>query len=95
MWKSTTTSAAPVAKPTTDNDDWDTDPDYVNSVSEKDQRWVPPPSAKEEPRSLVDLSQLRQQVVSQNEMQSKQQWESQNGKNVKESYGVGSKPKKL
>jgi hypothetical protein len=30
-----------------DDDDWDTDPDYVNDVSEKDQRWgskeiVPP-----------------------------------------------------
>ncbi|KAI9351293.1 hypothetical protein BDR26DRAFT_850818 [Obelidium mucronatum] len=25
--------------PKKDDDDWDTDPDFVNDVSEKDQRW--------------------------------------------------------
>ena len=48
MWKSTVghtiASSSVYAKQmllenNNDPDDWDTDPDFVNNVSEKDQRW--------------------------------------------------------
>ncbi|KAJ3264834.1 hypothetical protein HK104_006386, partial [Borealophlyctis nickersoniae] len=40
MWKSTVGQSTPPSQPQQqDDDDWDTDPDFVNNVSEKDQRW--------------------------------------------------------
>lgn len=48
MWKSTVghtiASSSAYAKKmvlenSNDPDDWDTDPDFVNNISEKDQRW--------------------------------------------------------
>jgi cortactin len=41
MWKSTTGRTVNLVKPisTSNDDDWDTDADFVNDVSERDQRW--------------------------------------------------------
>ncbi|KAJ3137007.1 hypothetical protein HK100_001074 [Physocladia obscura] len=48
-----------------DDDDWVTDPDFVNDVSEKDQRWGNQKTFKalEEKPEVVDLKDLRNQVV--------------------------------
>jgi len=45
MWKAEVGHSIPK---TTDpsSDDWDTDPDFINAVSEKDQRWATPSAAK-------------------------------------------------
>merc|ERR1711976_492080 len=44
-----------------DSDDWETDPDYVNDVSEKDQRW----GSKEltPDRNSFSIKDLRQDVI--------------------------------
>ena len=40
MWRAQTTASKNAAETTTnDDDDWDTDPNFVNDVSEKQQRW--------------------------------------------------------
>lgn len=38
MWKSTISAPAPAP---VEVDDWETDPDYVNDVTEHEQRWGP------------------------------------------------------
>lgn len=38
MWKAATNVKAPEPA---EADDWETDPDYVNDVSEQEQRWGP------------------------------------------------------
>lgn len=88
MWKSTTGNniSAPTVK-SKDEDDWETDPNYINDVSEKDQRWAP--GAKDTvSSSAVDMNQLTKQVITQNEIDSKKNWEALNGKDIKNSYGV-------
>ena len=43
MWKATATldpNAVPATKPAkSEDDEWDSDPSFVNNISEKDQRW--------------------------------------------------------
>ena len=39
MWKSTVGVNAGTVRPLDDDDDWETDPDYVNNVTEEEQRW--------------------------------------------------------
>lgn len=90
MWKSTTgnNTSAPTVK-SKDDDDWETDPNYVNDVSEKDQRWAP--GAKDTAITSgtpVNMNQLTKQVITQNEIDSKKNWEVLNGKDIKNSYGV-------
>lgn len=95
LWKSTTT-AVPVSQPkaatdkkTEEDDDWDTDPDFVNNVSEKDQRWgIHKQNPGQRPQTDVDLHQLRQNVVEANSSLSKQNWEALKGKDEKASYGL-------
>jgi cortactin len=96
MWKYTTTSIPSTSlnnniKATKTNkaneDDWETDPDFVNSVSEKEQRWGQKPN-QETPKTNLNLTELRQQVLLQNEETSKKTWETLKGKDVKQSYGV-------
>jgi cortactin len=91
MWKSTTGSNIPAPAPESNDDDWETDPDYVNDVSEKEQRWAP--GAKEAPRAgtAINMAQLTKNVISQNEVDSKKNWEALNGKDIKNSYGVDTK----
>jgi len=37
MWKAAV--GTNIKPPVTDDDDWDTDPTYVNNVTEEEQRW--------------------------------------------------------
>ncbi|KAJ3024173.1 hypothetical protein HKX48_005576 [Thoreauomyces humboldtii] len=90
MWKSTS-GAAPKA-PTKSDDDWDTDPDFVNAVDERSQRWGTPHAADEDgsAKTDVDMDDLRKGVVENHDQKSRADWEKRNGGSVKESYGVGS-----
>jgi len=52
-------------------DDWDTDPNYVNDVSEKDQRW----GSKElggKPKEVVNMNELRAKVKDSDDKASKE-----------------------
>jgi cortactin len=87
MWKSTTGST--ITAPATNSnseDDWETDPNYVNNVSEKDQRWAP--GATSTAGTAINMAQLTKEVITQNEVDSKKNWEVLNGKDIKNSYGV-------
>ncbi|KAI8928552.1 hypothetical protein BC831DRAFT_447699 [Entophlyctis helioformis] len=105
MWKSTATVESDVLKKMASKDgaagrcsgggddaggdDWDTDPDFVNSVTEKDQRWgkqltVTDQTVKEQQA----LSELRAAVVQSHETKIKADWAQSNGKSVKVSYGA-------
>eukprot|EP00051_Salpingoeca_urceolata_P010302 m.125609 g.125609 ORF g.125609 m.125609 type:complete len:213 (-) comp16655_c1_seq2:297-935(-) len=44
------------------DDDWETDPDFVNDVSEKDQRWGSKTIEGSGRREVVDLKNMRQGV---------------------------------
>ena len=87
MWKSTTGTTTLTPSVKSNDDDWETDPNYINDVSEKDQRWA---AGSKEPTSIVpvNLHKLSQQVINQNEIDSKKNWEILNGKDIKNSYGV-------
>lgn len=37
MWKSTIGHQAPIQQD--ESDDWETDPDFINDVTEEEQRW--------------------------------------------------------
>ncbi|KAJ3403491.1 hypothetical protein HDU80_004100 [Chytriomyces hyalinus] len=52
-------------KPKKDDDDWDTDPDFVNDVSEKDQRWGNQKTLSnvEQIDLNTNMQDLRKQVV--------------------------------
>ncbi|KAJ3416737.1 Hematopoietic lineage cell-specific protein [Chytridiales sp. JEL 0842] len=68
MWKATTTVPKQPVKPQDDDDDWDSDPNFVNDVSEKDQRWgrqktLPLANDKE----YVNFQELRKEVVNAHE----------------------------
>lgn len=39
MWKAAVGTNVKVAPVQQDDDEWDTDPNYVNDVSEEQQRW--------------------------------------------------------
>ena len=85
MWKSATNAQfKPNQKNQQEEDDWETDPDFVNQASEKEQRW----GEGKNDAAPVNLHNLKSQVVESNQVQSKTQWESQNGQSVKKSYGV-------
>lgn len=71
MWKSTVghtiSSTSAIAKQmilenANDPDDWDTDPDFVNNVSEKDQRWGSKAIEGSGRQSAVNLDNLRNEV---------------------------------
>ncbi|KAJ3382376.1 hypothetical protein HDU84_004338 [Entophlyctis sp. JEL0112] len=61
--------------PKKDDDDWDTDPDFVNDISERDQRWGNQKTfeaAQTKVDAVVDMKDLRNQVVSSHNAQAMQ-----------------------
>ncbi|KAI8591370.1 hypothetical protein BDZ88DRAFT_411239 [Geranomyces variabilis] len=93
MWKSTVGNQPSQAAQKDNEEDWDTDPDFVNDVGEKDQRWgnqktgdAPGPAQTD-----LDLQELRKKVIEENAKRA--QDENHIGKSVRESYGVGKSSK--
>lgn len=64
MWKSAVGSGIPSVETDQNDDDWETDPDFINDVSEQEQRW----GSKTVPGSgrtvgHIDMKQLREEVA--------------------------------
>ncbi|KAF2077750.1 hypothetical protein CYY_000937 [Polysphondylium violaceum] len=55
-----------------EDDDWETDPDYANDISEKDQRWGSKETQKQE---LGNMDELRNKVVAQDDRAVKEEYE--------------------
>jgi len=86
MWKSQVGQNVKVTN-TAPDDDWETDANFVNNVSEKEQRWGSKTVEGSGKTQAVDLGQLRTQVTSQHETVAKKEYESKPGF----SYGYGGK----
>lgn len=80
MWKAATNVKAPEPA---EADDWETDPDYVNDVSEQEQRWGPAGRNVE----AIDMAKLREEVFEADKLAKKKQYEA----GPKPSFGYGGK----
>ncbi|TPX70916.1 hypothetical protein SpCBS45565_g01403 [Spizellomyces sp. 'palustris'] len=89
MWKSTT--GQPIQPTPSVEDDWDSDPTFINDVSEKNQRWGNQKTVERGEKELEDMEELRKKVIEQNDKKAKDEWIKQTGSGIKESYGVGKK----
>ena len=87
MWKATIADTNQAKIKESKQDEWETDPDYVNSISEKEQRWGNHDSLKQT-ENPVNLAQLREQVISKNDTKSKESWNQRYGQDMKSSYGL-------
>ncbi|KAL4717223.1 hypothetical protein ACJJTC_017110 [Scirpophaga incertulas] len=80
MWKAATDVAMPQPA---EADDWETDPDFVNDVSDQEQRWGPGGRNVE----AIDMAKLREEVFAADKEEKKKQYE----KGPKPSFGYGGK----
>ncbi|NXL37812.1 HCLS1 protein, partial [Glaucidium brasilianum] len=86
MWKAVVGHDVSV-KVEAQGDDWDTDPDFVNDVSEKEQRWGARSVAGSGRAAHIDIHQLRSKVSEEHEVIKKKELET----GPKASYGYGGK----
>ncbi|XP_046972139.1 src substrate cortactin [Vanessa cardui] len=80
MWKASTDVTAPAPA---EADDWETDPDFVNDVTEQEQRWGPGGRHVE----AIDMAKLREEVFEADKQAKQKQYEA----GPKSSYGYGGK----
>jgi len=66
-----------------DDDDWDTDPNYVNNVTEEEQRW----GGKARTAGAIDMSALREQTTKEHSELKKKS----TSQGPQASYGYGGK----
>nr|XP_038029232.1 hematopoietic lineage cell-specific protein [Anas platyrhynchos] len=86
MWKAVVGHDVSV-KVDAQGDDWDTDPDFVNDISEKEQRWGAKTIAGSGRAEHIDIHQLRSKVSEEHEVIKKKELET----GPKASYGYGGK----
>ncbi|XP_021240138.1 hematopoietic lineage cell-specific protein isoform X3 [Numida meleagris] len=86
MWKAVVGHDVSV-KVEAQSDDWDTDPDFVNDISEKEQRWGAKSIAGSGRAEHINIHQLRNTVSEEHEVIKKKELES----GPKASYGYGGK----
>ncbi|NXS52759.1 HCLS1 protein, partial [Brachypteracias leptosomus] len=86
MWKAVVGHDVSV-KVEAQGDDWDTDPDFVNDVSEKEQRWGARTVEGSGRTEHIDIHQLRTKVSEEHEVIKKKELET----GPKASYGYGGK----
>ncbi|KFV73037.1 Hematopoietic lineage cell-specific protein [Dryobates pubescens] len=86
MWKAAVGHDVSV-KVEAQGDDWDTDPDFVNDLSEKEQRWGAKTIAGSGRAEHIDIHQLRSKVSEEHEVIKKKELET----GPKASYGYGGK----
>ncbi|NXP10532.1 HCLS1 protein, partial [Thinocorus orbignyianus] len=86
MWKAVVGHDVSV-KVEAQGDDWDTDPDFVNDISEKEQRWGAKTIAGSGRAEHIDIHQLRSKVSEEHEIIKKKELET----GPKASYGYGGK----
>ncbi|XP_075423733.1 src substrate cortactin isoform X2 [Ascaphus truei] len=83
MWKSSAGHSFSVS--TDDADDWETDPDFVNDVSEKEQRWGAKTVEGSGHQAHINIHALRENVSQ--EHQSQREHEQQVGPQASHGYG--------
>ncbi|XP_061876286.1 hematopoietic lineage cell-specific protein-like isoform X2 [Colius striatus] len=86
MWKAVVGHDVSV-KVEAQGDDWETDPDFVNDISEKEQRWGAKTIAGSGRAEHIDIHQLRSKVSEEHEVIKKKELET----GPKASYGYGGK----
>ncbi|KAH0617236.1 hypothetical protein JD844_029104 [Phrynosoma platyrhinos] len=86
MWKAVVGHNVSV-KVESQGDDWDTDPDFVNDISEKEQRWGAKTIAGSGRGEHIDIHELRSKVSEEHEVLKKKELETA----PKASYGYGGK----
>lgn len=91
MWKAAAGTMAAVKPPTLpqgEDDDWETDPDFVNDVTEQEQRWgAKTVEGSGRTGGTIDMSQLRQEVAQADAIRKKKEHE----EGPKAAYGYGGK----
>ncbi|XP_053615423.1 src substrate cortactin [Plodia interpunctella] len=80
MWKATTDIKPPVPE---EADEWETDPDFINDVTEQEQRWGPGGRNVE----AIDMAKLREEVLEADKLDKQKKYE----QGPKPSYGYGGK----
>ncbi|RLV87432.1 hypothetical protein DV515_00015702 [Chloebia gouldiae] len=86
MWKAVVGHNVSV-KVEAQGDDWDTDPDFVNDISEREQRWGAKTIEGSGHAGHIDIHQLRNKVSEEHEVIKKKELET----GPKASYGYGGK----
>ncbi|XP_053260831.1 hematopoietic lineage cell-specific protein-like isoform X3 [Podarcis raffonei] len=86
MWKAAVGHNVSV-KVESQGDDWDTDPDFVNDISEKEQRWGAKTIEGSGRAEHIDIHKLRSKVSEEHEVLKKKELEAA----PKASYGYGGK----
>ncbi|NXM20648.1 HCLS1 protein, partial [Ploceus nigricollis] len=86
MWKAVVGHNVSV-KVEAQGDDWDTDPDFVNDISEREQRWGAKTIEGSGRAEHIDIHQLRSKVSEEHEVIKKKELET----GPKASYGYGGK----
>ncbi|KAF7475787.1 hematopoietic lineage cell-specific protein [Marmota monax] len=84
MWKSVVGHDVSVSVET-QGDDWDTDPDFVNDISEKEQRWGAKTIEGSGRKEHINIHQLRSKVSEEHDVLKKKEMES----GPKASHGYG------
>ncbi|KAG8576500.1 hypothetical protein GDO81_009884 [Engystomops pustulosus] len=84
MWKAAIGRSA-VENKVTDGDDWETDPDFVNDVTEEEQRWGAKTIQGSGRPQHIDIKELRSNVSKEHEKIKKKEFE----QGPKASYGYG------
>ncbi|XP_032894431.1 src substrate cortactin [Amblyraja radiata] len=84
MWKAAAGRTISVSAPD-DGDDWDTDPDFVNDLSEKEQRWGAKTVQGSGHQAHINLQELRENVSQ--EHKSLKQKELADGPKASHGYG--------
>ncbi|KAI2531083.1 hematopoietic cell-specific Lyn substrate 1 [Homo sapiens] len=84
MWKSVVGHDVSVSVET-QGDDWDTDPDFVNDISEKEQRWGAKTIEGSGRTEHINIHQLRNKVSEEHDVLRKKEMES----GPKASHGYG------
>ncbi|KAL4656730.1 hematopoietic lineage cell-specific protein-like isoform X2 [Arapaima gigas] len=86
MWKSVVGHNVSM-KVASEGDDWETDPDFENDVSEQEQRWGAKTIEGSGRKEHISVAELRQKVSAEHEQVKKKELE----KGPKASYGYGGK----
>ncbi|XP_016041777.1 src substrate cortactin isoform X4 [Erinaceus europaeus] len=87
MWKASAGHAVPVAQDDGGADDWETDPDFENDVSEKEQRWGAKTVQGSGHQEHINIHQLRENVFQEHQTLKEKELEA----GPKASHGYGGK----
>ncbi|KAI5934893.1 Src substrate cortactin [Manis javanica] len=85
MWKASAGHAVSIAQDDGGADDWETDPDFVNDVSEKEQRWGAKTVKGSGHQEHINIHKLRENVFQ--EHQSLKEKELETGPKASHGYG--------